>query len=290
MNMMANNTERPQLSLSLVINVEEGSEYNIADGDKVPEAVDELGIGMNKPIRNLANESNYAYGIKSGAPRILNLLRETGVKATFTAAAVALERAPEVARGIVAGGHEVCAHGYRWIQQHMYDEARERDFIRKAADSIEKTCGVRPKGWLSRYLFSENTRRLLIEEGYTYHMDDFSQDEPFWDHVDGKPILIVPYAPDTNDMRMWQTPALMPKDWLDYNIDTLDVLLDEGKDTFRMMSVGLHLRVIGRPARFLALRKFIDYAKSKPGVVFETRSAIGERWVRANPAMTTAAA
>lgn len=272
-----------RLALSIVVNVEEGAEYNVLDGDKGPEVVDELGVVLRKPIRNLSNESNYRYGIKAGAPRILSLLRVHGVDATFTAAALALERAPELARQIVADGHEVCAHGYRWVQQHGFDEATERAFIGKAARSIERTCGSRPKGWLSRYLTSENTRRLLIEEGYTYHMDDFSDDAPFWDSVDGKPILIVPYAGDTNDMKMWADPAFTPRDWLDYLRDTFDVLYREGAEAPRMMSVGLHLRIAGRPGRIGALERFIEYAKSHPGVWFATRAAIAERWTTLYP-------
>lgn len=272
-----------QLALSIVVNVEEGAEYNVLDGDKAPEVVDELGLSLRKPIRNLANETNYQYGIKRGAPRVLDALAHRGIKATFTAAALALERAPQVARRIAADGHEVCAHGYRWIQQHGFDEDQEREFIRKARDSIAKSCGAPPKGWLSRYLTTENTRRLLIEEGYSYHMDDFSDDLPFWDEVDGRPIMIVPYATDTNDMKMWSAPAYMPRDWLDYLIDTFDVLYREGATEPRMMSVGLHLRIIGRPGRMAALSRFLDYVQSAKGVWFARRDAIAEHWAKTHP-------
>lgn len=271
------------LAVSVVVNVEEGAEYNIADGDKVAEAVDEAGIALRAPMRNLANESNYRYGIQAGAPRVLELFRQNDIRATFTAAAVALERSPEVAAGILKGQHEVCAHGYRWVQQHGFDEERERKFIRDAAASIEATCGKRPAGWLSRYLVSENTRRLLAEEGFTYHMDDYSDDSPFWDWVDDRPILVVPYAPDTNDMKMWSAPALTPRDWLDYNIDTFEVLYRESENTHRMMSIGLHLRVIGRPARFLALEKLIHHVRSKPRSEFLTRQEIADRWTEKYP-------
>ena len=150
-----------RLALSVVVNVEEGAELNIQDGDRGPEPVDELGITLKKPVRNFGNETNYAYGINEGAPRVLGLLARHRVAATFTAAAVALERAPQVAAGIVAGGHEVCAHGYRWAPQLGMDETREREFIRKAAESIERSTGTRPVGWLSRYLHTGETRRLL---------------------------------------------------------------------------------------------------------------------------------
>ena len=272
-----------RLALSVVVNVEEGAEMNVADGDKGPEAVDELGIALRKPIRNFSNESNYQYGIKAGAPRVLALLRRYGVSATFTAAALSLERAPDLARQIAADGHETCAHGYRWVHQFGMDEDAERDFIRSAADSIQRTTGTRPTGWLSRYLLTENTRRLLVEEGYGYHMDDFSDDLPFWDAVDGKPILIVPYALDSNDMKMWVSPALTPADWLDYAVDTFDWLYAEGADQPKMMSLGVHLRIIGRPGRIGAFEKFLRHVAAHDKVWIATRQQIAAHWAGNNP-------
>jgi peptidoglycan/xylan/chitin deacetylase (PgdA/CDA1 family) len=263
-----------RLAMSLVVNVEEGAEGNILDGDKGPEPVDEFQVSLAKPIRNYGNETNYQYGIKAGAPRVLRLLQQTGIKATFTAAAVALERAPQVAQGIVAGGHEVCAHGYRWAAQHKFDEAEERAFIVKAADSIARTTGTRPAGWLARYLHTGNTRRLLAEEGFAYHMDDYSDDMPFWDVAGGKPIVVVPYALDTNDMKMWMTPGYTAVDWLTYAIDTFDELYAESALTPKMMSLGVHLRIVGRPGRIGKLRAFLAHARSKPGVWFATRKEI----------------
>ena len=248
-----------RLALSVVVNVEEGAEFNILDGDRGPEPVDELGITLKKPVRNFGNESNYAYGINEGAPRVLGLLARYGVRATFTAAAVALERAPQVAAGIVEGGHEVCAHGYRWAHQLGMTEEQERDFIRKATVSIERTTGTRPVGWLSRYLHTAETRRLLVEEGYLYHMDDFSRDEPFMDTALPKPMVVLPYALDSNDMKMWNAPSLTPRDWLAYAIDTFDWLLAESAARPRMMSLGVHLRIIGRPGRIGALERFLSH-------------------------------
>ena len=200
-----------RLALSIVVNVEEGSELSVAEGDRGPEPVDELGITLKKPIRNFGNESNYQYGIKRGAPRVMDLLERRQLTATFTAAALSLERAPALTERIVAGGHEVCSHGWRWVHQFQMDEVKERDFINKAADSIERTTGTRPVGWLSRYLLTENTRRLLVEAGFGYHMDDYSDDKPFWEQAGGKPILIMPYALDSNDMKMWTDPAYTPE-------------------------------------------------------------------------------
>lgn len=273
-----------RLALSLVVNVEEGSEMSIVDGDRGPEAVDELGITLRKPIRNHGNESNYQYGLKAGAPRIMRLLRDHDVRATFTVAALALERAPDLAQAITDGGHEVCSNGWRWIHQFQMDEDAERDFIRKAVASIEKTTGTRPHGWLSRYLLTDNTRRLLVEEGFTYHMDDYSDDVPFWDRDYDRPIVILPYTIDSNDMKMWTAPSLTPADWLQYAIDSFDWLYREGQEAARMMSLGVHLRIIGRPGRIGYLEKFLDHVAAKPGVWVATRKEIADQWAAQNPA------
>lgn len=272
-----------RLAVSVVVNVEEGAEESIADGDRAPEPVDELQVVMRKG-RNLGNESNYQYGIRAGAPRVLNLLRDYGVTATFTSAALALERAPDLAKEIIADGHEVCAHGYRWAHQHWMKEDMEREFIRNAADSIEKTCGARPTGWLSRYVLTENTRRLLAEEGYTYHMDDYSDDVPRWENVDGKPMLISPYALDTNDMKMWMDPAYTPDQWEKYLIDTFDWLYAEcAESPNKMMSVGVHLRIVGRPGRMKAFENFLAHASAKDEVWFATRQQIAEAYAAQVP-------
>ena len=273
-----------RLALSLVVNVEEGSEMTVADGDRGPEVVDELGVSLRKSIRNYGNESNYQYGLKAGAPRIMRLLRERGMPATFTAAALALERAPELARQIAGDGHETCSHGWRWIHQFQMDENAERHFIRKAVASIERTTGTRPYGWLSRYLLTDNTRRLLVEEGFTYHMDDYSDDEPFWDKSYEKPIVILPYTLDSNDMKMWTAPSLTPADWLEYAIDTFEWLYREGVEAPRMMSLGVHLRIIGRPGRIGYFEKFLDHVAAKPGVWITTRKNIADSWAAQNPA------
>jgi allantoinase len=267
-----------RLALSLVVNVEEGAEFNVRDGDKGPEPVDELGIVLKKPVRNFGNESNYAYGIHEGAPRVLALLAEHGCAATFTAAAQALERAPELARRIVADGHEVCAHGLRWAHQLGMSEEREREFIEGAARSIERTTGTRPVGWLSRYLHTENTRRLLAEAGYRYHMDDYSRDEPFWDREVSPAMVILPYALDSNDMKMWNAPALTPRAWLEYACDTFDWLYAEGAGRPRMMSVGVHLRIIGRPGRIGAYQRFLAHVRSRERVWIATRRQIAEHF------------
>lgn len=272
-----------RLALSIVVNVEEGSELSIAEGDRGPEPVDELGVTLKKALRNYGNESNYQYGLKAGAPRIMKLLEERNLPATFTAAALSLERAPELTSRIVSGGHEICAHGWRWVHQFHMDEEAEREFIRKAVVSIEKTTGQRPHGWLSRYLLTDNTRRLLVEEGFTYHMDDYSDDQPFWDVIDGRPIVIMPYAIDSNDMKMWVAPSFMPEDWFTYARDTFDWLYREGATETRMMSLGVHLRIIGRPGRIGYFEKFLDHVMSHQDVWITTRIGIAQHWAAENP-------
>jgi peptidoglycan/xylan/chitin deacetylase (PgdA/CDA1 family) len=169
------------------------------------------------------------------------------------------------------------------VHQYALSEAEERDFIRRAVASIEGTVGRRPVGWLSRYLTTPHTRRLLVEAGFTYHMDDFSDDAPFWDVVDGRPILVLPYALDTNDMKLWTAPGLTPAQWLEYAIDTFEVLYAEGAAAPRMMSLGVHLRVIGRPGRIGALERFVRHARGRAGVWVATREAIAGAWAAAHP-------
>lgn len=274
--------------MSFVINVEEGSEMSVARGDKGPEPVDELGVSLKIPIRNYANESNYEYGLRAGAPRVFGAFAKAGIRTTVTAAAQSLEVAPHVARMIVEGGHEPCSHGWRWVHQFSHDEARETEFIGKAVDSIAATTGTRPYGWLSRYLHTDRTRRLLAEAGFLYHMDDFSDDEPRWDVVetsDGpRAMVIVPYALDTNDMKFWLTPAITPQDWLDYAVETFDRLYAEGAEAPRMMSLGLHLRIIGRPGRIGALERFIAHVLAHDGVWCASRLDIARAFARATPA------
>ncbi|MGL4542303.1 MAG: polysaccharide deacetylase family protein [Polymorphobacter sp.] len=276
-----------RLALSIVVNVEEGSEMTVARGDRGMEPVDELGIHIKSPIRNYGNESNYLYGIKAGAPRIVRLLRDHDIKASWTVAALSLENHPEIAAAIAELGQEPVSHGWRWIHQFKMDEATERDFIAKAVSSIERSVGVRPYGWLSRYFHTDNTRRLLIEAGFAYHMDDYSGDVPFWDRatVPGRPIAIVPYCLDSNDMKMWTDPAMTPDAWLAYARHSFDTLYREGAEgNPKMMSLGLHLRIIGRPGRIWALEAFLRYARSHDGVWFATRHEIAQALAAVDPA------
>jgi len=274
---MSPDTRRPSptsLALSIVGNVEEGAEMTPAEGDRAAEPVDELGVVVKPGVRSFGNESNYRYGIKEGFPRIARLLDEYHVRATWTTAAVALEKAPHIADFIRTRGDEAASHGNRWIHQFRMDEDAEREFLRSARTSIARTVGTAPSGHLSRYLLTERTRELLVQEGYTYHMDDYSGDEPFWDVTPSGPIVIVPYAIDTNDMKMWTDPAYTPRDWCTYMIDTFDQLYAERREGHRMMSVGLHLRIAGRPGRIGAFRRFIEHVQSHDDVWWAHRREI----------------
>ncbi|OYY90952.1 MAG: allantoinase [Sphingomonas sp. 28-66-16] len=259
----------------------------VARGDRGMEPVDELGIHIKSPIRNYGNESNYLYGIKAGAPRVVKLLREHGIKASWTVAALSLENHPEIAAAIRELGHEPVSHGWRWVHQFKMDEAAERGFIAKAVQSIEATTGTRPYGWLSRYFHTDNTRRLLIEAGFDYHMDDYSGDVPFWDRttVPGRPIAIVPYQLDDNDMKMWTDPAYTPANWLDYARRCFDQLYREGVEgNPKMMSLGLHLRIIGRPGRIWAFEDFLKHVRAHDGVWIATRREIAQHLAKVDPA------
>lgn len=276
-----------RLALSIVVNVEEGSEMTVARGDRGMEPVDELGVFVKAPIRNYGNESNYLYGIKAGAPRVVDLLARHSIMASWTVAAMSLENHPPIADAIRTLGHEPVSHGWRWVHQFRMDEDAERDFITRATDSIERTTGTRPVGWLSRYLHTPATRRLLVDAGYRYHMDDYSGDIPFHDRdtVPGRPITIMPYALDTNDMKMWTDPAYTPDQWLAYAIASFDQLYAEGAAGFpKMMSLGLHLRIIGRPGRIGALAAFLDHVRAHDGVWIASRRQIAEHFAGTNPA------
>jgi allantoinase len=270
-----------KMALSVVVNVEEGSEQSVARGDRGMEPVDELGIFIKAPIRNYGNESNYLYGIKAGAPRVMKLLKAFDIKASWTVAAMSLENHPQIAQAIAELGHEPVSHGWRWVHQFKLDEDAEREFIGKAVESIQRTCGVRPYGWLSRYFHTDNTRRLLIEAGFDYHMDDYSGDVPYWDRatVPERPIVIVPYQLDNNDMKMWTDPAMTPEQWLAYAKRNFDQVYREGVEgNPKMMSLGLHLRIIGRPGRIWALEEFFRHVRAHDGVWVTTRHEIARHF------------
>ncbi|MEX2502605.1 MAG: allantoinase PuuE [Trueperaceae bacterium] len=271
-----------RLAINLVVNYEEGSEYSYAHGDERQENSGEWGP---KPfpdgVRNLANESFFEYGSRVGFWRLLDLFDRHGVKATFGVCPVALEKNPEAAPAIVQAGHEVNAHGYRWEEHFRMDPDTERERIRLAVDAIERLTGERPYGWYCRTAPSENTRRLLVEEGgFVYDSDAYNDDLPYFVHVGGRRHLVVPYTGDVNDSHIWLSNGY-ETDFVTYLKNSFDVLYEESRRFPRMMSVGLHMRMAGRPGRIKAVDEFLRYAREREGVWFATRLEIARAFTDA---------
>lgn len=271
-----------RLAISIVVNYEEGSERSHAMGDPDQESMTEWGnYPMPPEIRNLAMESMYEYGARVGIWRLLEIMKAAEVKATFFACAVALEHNPEVAKVAVDDGHEICSHGYRWEEVFRLSEEEERERIGLAVQSFEKTCGRRPVGWYCRYGPSARTRRLVVEEGgFLYDSDAYNDDTPYFVQVGGQRHLVVPYTPDINDFCFWNSPGFVQaRDMYEYMRESFDVLYAEAARYPRMMSVGLHPRIIGRAGRVRALKWFIDHAKQYPDIWFATREEIARAWI-----------
>lgn len=266
-----------RLAINLVVNYEEGSEYSYAFGDDRQENLGEWGVKtFPSGVRNLANESFFEYGSRVGFWRLLDLFERHQVPVTFGACAVALERNPEAAQAIRAAGHEVAAHGYRWEEHFAMEPEVERERIRLAVESIRQTTGERPYGWYCRTAPSVNTRALLVEEGgFVYDSDAYNDDVPYRVEVAGTSHLVVPYTGDVNDSHYWAAHGY-ETDFLTYLIDTFDVLFEESRRWPRMMSVGLHMRMAGRPGRIKAVDAFLRHANARDGVWITTRLAIAE--------------
>ena len=271
---------KAKIAISVVVNYEEGSEYSLLDGDTHHETNNEVPSPVPLNQRDLFNESFFEYGSRVGVWRLLNLFERYGVKTTFYCCAVALERNPEVARAIVERGHEVCGHGYRWQEYHSMDRDSELDSIRKTVESLERTTGVRPVGWFTRYGPSLNTRELVAgEEGFIYDSCSMNDDLPYFVRVNDAPWLVVPYSFETNDARFWRGGLVSVNDFFEYLKDTFDCLYEEGQSFPKMMSVGLHCRITGRPARSRAVQRFLEYASGFPDVWFARRDEIASHWL-----------
>jgi len=272
-----------RLAINVVVNYEEGSERSFAMGDPDQEPMTEWGsYPLPKAVRNIAMETMYEYGSRVGIWRILDALADADIRSTFFACAVAFEQNPAVAKAAVAAGHEICSHGYRWEEVFRLSEEEEREHIRLAVQSFEETCGRRPSGWYCRYGPSVRTRRLLIEEGgFLYDSDAYNDDVPYFVHVDGHKRLVVPYTCDINDLRFWNSPGLsQADDFFHYMRESFDTLYAEAARGPRMMSIGLHPRMIGRPGRIRSLKRFFDYAKQYSDVWFTTREEIAGAWLQ----------
>jgi peptidoglycan/xylan/chitin deacetylase (PgdA/CDA1 family)/quercetin dioxygenase-like cupin family protein len=270
-----------RMAISVVVNYEEGSERSVPSGDNNQETLTEWGsYPFPSNVRNLAMESMYEYGSRVGVWRILNLFQRQDIRSTFFACAEALEANPEVARAAVAEGHEICSHGLRWEEVFNLSEEEERDHIRLAIESFTRTCGTRPVGWYCRYGPSVRTRQLLVEEGgFLYDSDSYADDVPYEVEIEGSKHLVLPYAADTNDIQYWLADPMATADqFYTYLKDSFDTLYRESETAPRMMSVGLHCRIIGKPGRIAALERFIEYAKGFDGVWFATRAEIAGAW------------
>ena len=275
-----------RLALQIVMNYEEGSEYSIPDGDGFSETMlSEVDGGVGHGIRNLSQESIYEYGSRVGFWRLMRLFRERGIPITVFGCALALERNPRACAAIREAGFDVCCHGWRWIQHWELDEATERQHIQKAIASLQHTVGERPLGWYCRFSPGPNTRRLVVEEGgFLYDSDAYNDDLPYWVMESGKPHLVIPYTHDNNDSK-FSNPAGFGTgaDFYQYLRDAFDVLYREGASQPRMMSVGLHMRLAGRPGRIAGLERFLDHVQRHHDVWICRRLDIARHWYEHHP-------
>lgn len=269
------------LAVNFVLNVEEGSEYSVGDGDGRSEsALSEVRASrVPQGDRDLAAESMYEYGSRVGFWRIHDLFRKHDLPLTIFASAVALERTPEIAAAIAATDWDICAHGYRWIEHYHLTPEVEAEQIALAHDSLTKTLGRAPRGWYCRYSASAATRGLVVAHGgYDYDSDAYNDDLPYWTEEGGKPHLVVPYTMVANDAKFLSGDVYSGRAFGDFLIDSFDVLLAEAETRPRIMSVGLHSRIIGHPGRFAALLRFIDHVAGRPDVWVCGRDQIADFW------------
>ena len=280
-----------RIAVQFVLNYEEGGENNILHGDAASEAFLSEIVGA-QPLpdqRHISMESIYEYGSRVGAWRVLDLFAHHKIPLTIFAVGMAVERHPEIIRAMHQAGHEICSDGYRWINYQNVDEASERNHLQRAIAAIQAVTGERPLGWYTGRT-GPNTHRLVAEEGgFLYNADDYSDDLPFWSTLQDKPQLMVPYTLDANDMRFATLQGFNSGDqFFSYLRDSFDVLYAEGERTPRMMSIGLHGRLIGRPGRLRALERFIEHAAGHDKVWFCRRIDIARHWREHHPFGATA--
>ena len=268
-----------RLAVSVVVNVEEGAELSLSAGDEANEFIYEAAERV-EGARDLCMESHYEYGTRRGWPRIRQALKDHGVMATLNANGRALALSPWIGAEAVADGHEVSAHGWRWERHVHMDEATERHAIARTVDAITASAGSPPRGWHTRSATSVNTRRLLIEHGgFLYDSNAYNDDCPYMASDGARDLVILPYAFDTNDMRFQPGGAFVEgDDFARYCIAAFERLLAEGESAPRMLSIGLHLRIIGRPARIGGLERLLAHMASREGVWFARRDEIAHHW------------
>jgi allantoinase len=277
----ANWPNKAKVAVQFVINYEEGAENCILHGDAASETFLSEIIGA-LPIekdRHMNMESFYEYGSRAGFWRLHRLFTERGLPVTVFGVAMALQRNPEVVEAMLKADWEIASHGYRWIDYQHVDIDIEREHLDKAIEIHKQVTGARPKGWyLGR--MSPNTRQLIVDEGnFLYDADSYADDLPYWLEGKLKPHLVVPYSLDANDMRFASPQGFNSGDqFFTYLKDSFDTLYAEGEDAPKMMSIGLHCRIIGRPGRFASLVRFLDYIENFSDVWVCRREDIAQHW------------
>jgi allantoinase len=274
------------IAVNFVLNYEEGSEPSVQDGEGFTETNLSEAHGRNQIPRgrDLAAESLFEFGSRVGAWRVLRIFAERGLPMTIFACAQALERNPEMAVVIRQSGHDICSHGWRWVKHFELDEAEEREHIARAVASLTGTTGRPPEGWYCRYGPSVSTRRLVAEHGgFLYDSDYYGDELPFWLTVEGRPHLIVPYSMTVNDGKYFGGIGNSDQ-WFAFCRDHFDLLWEEGAaGRPRMMSIGLHPRITGQPARAVGLIRLLDYMHGKGQVWFARRAEIARHWIATHP-------
>ncbi len=283
---------KARLAVQFVINYEEGGENCVLHGDPASEAfLSEIVAAQPLyGVRHISLESIYEYGSRAGFWRLLRLFTARRLTATVFAVGMALERNPPAARAMVEAGFEVAAHGWRWIDYQYVDAAVEREHMRLAVAAIERATGSPPLGWYTGRT-SPNTRALVAEHGgFLYDADSYADDLPYWEKVGERPLLIVPYTLDANDMRFATAQGFNSgEQFFAYLRDAFDVLYAEGETTPKMLSVGLHARLAGRPGRAASLARFLDYVAGHDDVWICRRVDIARHWIEHHPAPGAAA-
>ena len=271
-----------RIAVQIVLNYEEGAESCILNGDKNSEAFLSEIIGA-QPIkgRNVNIESLYEYGSRTGFWRLHKLFQEKKIPITIFGVGMALEKNPEICKAIKDAGYEVASHGWRWIDYQNIKKSEEKKHMKLAIQTHKKIFGERPNGWYTGRC-SPNTRDLVIEDGgFLYDSDSYSDDLPYWETRDKKKQLIIPYTLDNNDMRFATNQGFNTGDhFFKYLKDSFDALYEEGKTSPKMMSVGLHCRLIGKPGRIQSLKKFLDYILKREDVWICKRIDIAKHWIK----------
>jgi len=271
-----------KLALQIVLNYEEGGENSVLNGDKYSETFLSEIIGA-KAIkgRHISMESIYEYGSRSGFWRLDKLFKEKKIPVTIFGVGLALKQNSEVCNAIKNGDYEIAAHGYRWIDYQDVKKSVEKKHMQQAIKTIKDIFGSRPLGWYTGRC-SPNTRDLVFDDGgFLYDSDSYSDDLPYWEYRDKKKQLIIPYTLDNNDMRFATNQGFNTGDhFYNYLKDSFDALYEEGKTTPKMMSVGLHCRLIGRPGRIQSLKKFLDYVLKFEDIWICKRIDIAKHWIK----------